>query len=92
MSVPLDTVAARQLADRALRLLVDTARQEPLELLALLVEDAERRVASARELTRGLEDPLENHVELEPSAHSASSSRRCRSGRSIAIYLAEFEL
>ena len=49
--------AARQVADRAARLVVDADRQEALELALVLVEDPERRVARAGELARRLAAP-----------------------------------
>jgi hypothetical protein len=58
-------VTAGQLADRAPRLVVHAARDEPLELAPALVEDAERRVARAGDLPRGLEDPLEQRLWIQ---------------------------
>ena len=56
---------ARQIADRAMGLLVDAGGEEALELRALLVEDAERGVARAGELSRGLQHAVEHRGEIE---------------------------
>src|SRR6185437_16755890 len=44
---------------------VDPDRQELLEAVAAVVEDAERRVPRAGEVPRGLEDGLEHRLEVE---------------------------
>ena len=44
---------------------VDPAGEEALELLAALVEDAQRGVAGAGELARHLEHAVEDHLEVE---------------------------
>ena len=44
---------------------VDPAGQEALELLAALVEDAQRGVARAGELPGHLEHAVEDHLEVE---------------------------
>jgi hypothetical protein len=56
---------ARQLTDRCVRLGIDPRRQEPLERLPCLVDHAERGVASAGELGRRLDDPLQQRLERE---------------------------
>ena len=58
-------VPARQVADLAVRVLVDPDGQEALELLAALVEDADRRVARAGQLTGDLEQPFEHRLGVE---------------------------
>ena len=60
-----DAAAAREVADRGLRLGVDAGGQEALELRAARVDHAERRVARAGQLGGGLDDPLEQRVERE---------------------------
>ena len=60
-----DPAATWEVADRAVSLLVHTGGQELLELCALLVEDPERGVLGARDLSRGLKYPVENDVEVE---------------------------
>ena len=56
---------ARQIADRALRVLVEPGGQELLELGALLVQDPERRVARAGDLPRRLQHRVENLAQIE---------------------------
>ena len=56
---------AREVADRAVGLLVDPGGEEALELLAALVEHADRGVARAGELARDLEQPLEHRLGVE---------------------------
>jgi len=60
-----DPAPARQVADRAVRRLVDATGQELRQLAAALVEDAERRVARPGQLARGLEDAIEHQIEIE---------------------------
>ncbi len=57
--------ATRKFSDRPVGLLVDAERDEALERLAVLVENADRRVPGAGQLPPGLEDALEHHVQLE---------------------------
>ena len=56
---------ARQVADRAVRVGIDTGGQEALELLTALVEHADRGVPSARELTCDFQQPLEDRLGVE---------------------------
>jgi hypothetical protein len=60
-----EAVASGQVADRAVGVRVDPAREEALELLAALVEDAQRGVARAGELTGDLEHAVEDDFEVE---------------------------
>ena len=48
----------RQVADRSAFGFVDAEGEEPVELLATVVEDAERGIAGTGQLARDLEDPL----------------------------------
>ena len=66
-----DAAPARQVADGAMGLLVDPAREEPRELAACLVEDAERDVARAREVGGGLQQPVEHRLEVELGQQAA---------------------
>ena len=54
----------RQVADRAVRLRVDSARDEARERLARFVEHAERRVARAGQLARDVEHLREQRLEV----------------------------
>ena len=56
---------ARQITDRHARLLVEARGQELGELGAPIVEDPQRRVARAGELTRRLEHTIQHHPEVE---------------------------
>jgi hypothetical protein len=58
-------VATRQRPDHTARLLVDPHEDEPLELLLTLVEDAESRVACARNLAGRLEHMAQDSLDLE---------------------------
>ena len=60
-----DAVPAGQVADRAVGVRVDPTGQEALELLAALVEDAQRGVARAGELSSHLEHAVEDDLEVE---------------------------
>ena len=60
-----DTAAAGQVADLAVRLGVDAGGEEALQPLAALVEHADRGVAGARHVARGLEQPLEHDLAVE---------------------------
>jgi hypothetical protein len=60
-----DAVAARKVADLRPRLLIDPHIDEALELVAILVEDAQRRVAGAGELARHLDYFAQNRLEIE---------------------------
>src|SRR5215208_66962 len=62
---PQDTPSARKVADGAVRLLVDAAGEEPLELLAPLVEDADRGVAGAGQLQGDVEQAIEDGLGIE---------------------------
>ena len=48
-----------------MRLGVDAAGDEALELVAILVEDPERRIGGTRQLPGRLEHEVENHLEIE---------------------------
>ena len=67
-----DPAAARQVADRRVGRGVDAAGEEALQRLAALVEHADRRVARAGQLTRGLEQPLQDHLEVERGDEGAA--------------------
>src|SRR6478736_4371353 len=60
-----DAAPARQVADGAVGVLVDAAREEAGELAASLVEDAQRDVARPREVGGGLQEPVEHRLEVE---------------------------
>src|SRR5919202_1076949 len=60
-----DPVAARQVPDGTVGLLVDAERDEPLETLAAVVEDAERGIPRARELLGDLEDTVQEPLDIE---------------------------
>ncbi len=60
-----DSVAAREVTDRADGLVVHAAGEEPREPRLRLVEDAERRVARARQVARDLQDTLQHLVEVQ---------------------------
>ena len=62
---------ARQVADGAVGVLVDAAREEAGELAAFLVEDAQRDVARAREVGGGLQEPVEHRLEVELGQQAA---------------------
>ena len=64
---------AWQVADCALRVLVDPGGQELLELGALLVQDPERRVARAGDLPCCLQHASEDGVEVELGHELASN-------------------
>ena len=57
-----DAAAAGQVTDRAMRLLVDPTRQEPLELLAPVVEHSDRGVAGVGQLLRDIEQAVEHRL------------------------------
>src|SRR5688572_11343547 len=54
-----------QVSDRRPRHVVDSHRDEPLELAAVWIQDADRRVFGARELSRGVEHAPEHQLEVE---------------------------
>ena len=60
-----DATAVRQVADRAVRLLVDALGDEVLEQLAAVVEHPDRRVAGAGQLLRDVQQPVEHGVRVE---------------------------
>ena len=62
---------ARQVADGTVGVLVDPARQEAGELAASLVEDAERDVACPCEVGRGLQEAVEDRLEVELGQQAA---------------------
>ena len=62
--------SARQIADRGVRLGVDTRRQEALEARAGLVDDAERRIVRPRQLRGRLDELLQERVQRELRAES----------------------
>ena len=70
--------AARQVADGRGALLVDAEREEALELLAALVEDADGRVARAGQLARDLEHPLQQRLEVELGHQAAPDLDQAR--------------
>ena len=57
--------AARQIADCALCVLIDSGGQELLELGALLVQGPEGCVARPGDLPCGLQHPLEDSAQIE---------------------------
>ena len=66
-----EAAPTRQVADGAVGLLVDPAREEAGELAACLVEDAERDVARAGEVGGGLQQPVEHRLEIELGQQAA---------------------
>jgi hypothetical protein len=60
-----DAAPARQVANAAVRLGVDAARDEALELAAVTIEDSERRIARACDLACRLEDLVEHRLRIE---------------------------
>lgn len=64
-------VAGRQRTDPRLLLLVDAHRQETGQLAAALVEDSQRRIASAGKGLGGSEHTPEHLVDVEPREHVA---------------------
>ena len=62
---PEHAAPVRQVADRAVRLLVDPLREELVEHLAALVEHPDRGVPRPRELLGELEQPVEHHVGIQ---------------------------
>src|SRR3954454_22470434 len=67
-----EPVPPRQVADRAVRLGIDPERQEALESLTSLVQDAERRILRARELLGDLQHPLEQGLDVQLRHESPS--------------------
>jgi hypothetical protein len=59
------TVTARERADLLAQFVVDTDREELLELDLVLVEDPERGVAGARDLARHLQHAVEDGRQVE---------------------------
>jgi len=57
-------VPARKVADDPIRL-IDADRQEPLELTALLIENADSCVPRVSKLTCRVEDPLQDGLKVE---------------------------
>jgi hypothetical protein len=53
-------VANRLVGDR-----IDTSGQKPFELVAILVEDAERRVSRTGDCTSFLEDSIQNRLRIK---------------------------
>ncbi len=64
--------AARQVADRPPRLLVDAVGDEALQLVAVLVEHAERGVAGTGQLAGDLEHLPEDHLRVELGDEAAA--------------------
>ena len=63
-----DSPATRKVADRRARLLVDSSGDEPLQCRARAVDHPKHGVARSSERRRGLDDPLEHHVERKLGA------------------------
>ena len=84
--LPEHAAAPRQRADTASRLFVHADKEKALQLALFLVEDTERRVACAGELTCGLEQPLEHVLDVElgdkpsPGLQQALQLRFCEGG------------
>ena len=76
-----DSAPARQVADRAVGLLVDAACQEALELLAPLVEHADRRVPRSGELLRDL--PARDRGPPRARARSSTTFRPRAGARGV---------
>ncbi len=72
-----DAAPAREIADRSLRLGVDSGDDESLELLAGRIDDAERRVFRFGQLGRRLDDLLQHAVQGElPGERDACVEQR----------------
>ena len=71
-----ETEAPRDFTDGGVRLRVDPGRQEPLQPVPGGMDDPERRVARARQLGGGVDDPLQ-----ERRRARARRRRRCRPRR-----------
>ena len=69
---PEDAAPAREVADRAVRLGVDPAGDEALQLAPVTVEDPERGIARAGDLARGLEHLVEHGLEVELRQQAAA--------------------
>jgi hypothetical protein len=78
---------ARKIADRCVRRRIHAARQKPLERTTIGSEHADRGVAGARELACGLEQPLEDNLQIElghqqpPGLQQTTGLRLVRTGR-----------
>ena len=60
-----DSAAAREIPDLGVGLGRDTAREELLERAAAVVEYADRGKSRAREIPRGLQDRVQERIEIE---------------------------
>ena len=76
--LPQDAVPAREGADRAACLVVESDREEALELGLGLVENAQRRVARRRQFARRLQHLVENRLEVELGDQRASDGQEAR--------------
>ena len=72
-----DAAPVRQLADRFVLLAVDAGGDEALECLALAVDHPERRVAGAGQGCGGVDQPLQQLVELvrQGAGHAEAAGR-----------------
>ena len=77
-----DPAAARQVADRRMRLGVDARGDEALELRARRIDDAERRVAGPGQLGSRLDQPLEQRLERQLGAERDAGFDETLEGRS----------
>ena len=76
--LPQDAVPTREGADRAAGLVVESDREEALELGLGLVENAQRRVARRRQFARRLQHLVENRLEVELGDQRASDGQEAR--------------
>ena len=60
-----DAPSSREVADRGMCLRIDASREEAFQPLARTIDDPERGVLCARELSRGLHELLEERVQRE---------------------------
>jgi hypothetical protein len=63
---------ARQVADGAVPRLVDPPREEACELATFVIEDADRGIASTREIGGRRQDAIEHDFEVELGQQTAS--------------------
>ncbi|WP_246851907.1 hypothetical protein [Patulibacter sp. SYSU D01012] len=76
-------VPARRVADRALLLGAQAAREEAAQPAPVVVEDAEGGVARARQLLRGGEDVLEERVGVELADEGAADGDQAAQARLV---------
>ena len=68
----------RRVADRPPARVVEPAREEARQPLALRVEHPDRRIVRARELPRGVEQPVQHGVEVDLGDERAARVEQAR--------------